>query len=141
MEYKIISSRKEDIEKIHRGLIEYNKSKIPFEERMKAEDLNYVIKDKDGRVIAGIIGVDYSWKVIYIDVLWVDEEYRGKGLGTKLIRRLEEEVRAKEYTMIHLDTFDFQGKDFYMRNGYEVFGVLEDCPKGHKRYFMKKNLI
>jgi hypothetical protein len=39
---------------------------------------------------------------------------------------------------LHLDTFDFQAKDFYVKHGYEVFGVLEDCPEGHVRYFMKK---
>ncbi|PPE03578.1 hypothetical protein HCUR_00960 [Holospora curviuscula] len=25
-------------------------------------------------------------------------------------------------------TFDFQVKDFYLKQGYEIFGVLEDCP-------------
>lgn len=29
-------------------------------------------------------------------------------------------------------------KDFYIKHGYEVFGVLDDCPKGHKRYFFNK---
>ena len=43
--------------------------------------------------------------------------------------------------LIHLDTFDFQAKDFYLKHGYEVFGVLDDCPKGHKRYYMKKVLV
>ena len=35
---------------------------------------------------------------------------------------------------------NFQAKDFYIKHGYEVFGVLDDCPKGHKRYYMKKVL-
>ena len=49
---------------------------------------------------------------------------------------------AKKYSanLVHLDTFDFQAKDFYLKHGYEVFGVLEDCPKCHKRYYMKKVL-
>ena len=29
-------------------------------------------------------------------------------------------------------------KEFYEKQGYEVFGVLEDCPKGHCRYYLKK---
>jgi hypothetical protein len=39
-----------------------------------------------------------------------------------------------------LDTFDFQARGFYERNGYELFGTLDDCPPGHKRYYLKKAL-
>ena len=43
--------------------------------------------------------------------------------------------------LIHLDTCDFQSKDFYLKQGYEIFGVLDNCPKGHKRYYLKKMLL
>ena len=49
-------------------------------------------------------------------------------------------VKKLGATLAHLDTFDFQAKDFYLKHGYEVFGILDDCPKGHKRYYMKKVL-
>jgi ADP-ribose pyrophosphatase YjhB (NUDIX family) len=39
-----------------------------------------------------------------------------------------------------LDTFDFQAKDFYLKHGYDIFGVLGNCPPGHERYYMRKNL-
>jgi hypothetical protein len=39
-----------------------------------------------------------------------------------------------------LDTFDFQVKAFYEKLGYELFGILDDCPPGHRRYFLKKAL-
>ena len=42
--------------------------------------------------------------------------------------------------LIHLDTFDFQAKEFYKKQGYVVFGKLDDCPENHCRYFMKKLL-
>lgn len=41
---------------------------------------------------------------------------------------------------IILDTFDFQAKNFYIKQGYEIFGILDNCPEGHKRYYMKKNI-
>jgi hypothetical protein len=34
----------------------------------------------------------------------------------------------------------FQAKDFYLKHEYEVLGILDDCPKGHKRYYMEKVL-
>ena len=54
--------------------------------------------------------------------------------------KVEEIAKERSANLVHLDTFDFQAKDFYLKHGYEVFGVLEDCPKGHKRYYMKKVL-
>ncbi|WP_419727432.1 hypothetical protein [Terrisporobacter petrolearius] len=49
-------------------------------------------------------------------------------------------AKEEKCNLIHLDTFDFQAKDFYIKNGYEIFGVLDECPKNHKRYFLKKSL-
>lgn len=39
-----------------------------------------------------------------------------------------------------LDTFDFQACEFYEKHGYTAFGVLEDCPTGHCRFYMEKKL-
>ncbi|WP_330656258.1 GNAT family N-acetyltransferase [Alkaliphilus flagellatus] len=75
-----------------------------------------------------------------MDALWVKEEHRSKGLGSQLLGEIEK--TAKEYSchIVHLDTFDFQAKDFYIKQGYDIYGVLDDCPQGHKRYYMKKNI-
>lgn len=37
--------------------------------------------------------------------------------------------------LAHLDTFDFQANNFYLKLEYEVFGELENYPPGHKRYY------
>jgi len=52
----------------------------------------------------------------------------------------EVEARKRGARYAYLDTFDFQAPEFYKKYGYEVFGVLEDFPSGHTRYFMKKQL-
>ena len=77
---------------------------------------------------------------LYISILFVNEDKRGQGLGNFLLEWMEQEAKKENIQLIHLDTFDFQAKDFYLKYGYEVFGVLDDCPKGHKRYYMKKKL-
>ena len=82
----------------------------------------------------------YCWNCVNVDSLWVADLCRGTGLGRELLWQVEEEARNKGARLIHLDTFDFQARGFYERNGYEVFGVLEDCPAGHRRYYMKKCL-
>ncbi len=100
---------------------------------------NYVVKD-NGTVIAGIRSCFYLGKCVVINVLFVDENHRHKGLGSLLLNKVEVEAKAIGARLIHLDTFDFQAKDFYLKYGYEIFGVLDNCPPGHKRYYMKKTL-
>lgn len=107
----------------------------------KVEELkNYIIKDSDFKIIAGIRACLYLKECLYISVLFVDEKFRGKGLGSMLLKKLEQEARTSGVNLVHLDTFDFQAKDFYLKNGYEVFGVLDHCPAGHQRFYMKKML-
>jgi GNAT superfamily N-acetyltransferase len=100
---------------------------------------DFVIKD-NGNIIAGIRSCFYLGKCLVINNLFVDENHRHKGLGSLLLNKLETEAKSMGAKLIHLDTFDFQAKDFYVKQGYEIFGVLEDCPPDHKRYYMKKVL-
>jgi ribosomal protein S18 acetylase RimI-like enzyme len=39
-----------------------------------------------------------------------------------------------------LDTMSWQALTFYERHGYSVFGVLDNFPPGHRKYFLKKSL-
>jgi hypothetical protein len=40
----------------------------------------------------------------------------------------------------YLDTFSHQARPFYEEFGYVVFGTLDDFPKGHARFSMRKRL-
>jgi hypothetical protein len=44
------------------------------------------------------------------------------------------------FTRARVETTSFQARPFYERLGYEVYGVLDECPVGHTTYFMKKQL-
>ncbi|MCW6108971.1 GNAT family N-acetyltransferase [Clostridium sporogenes] len=134
------SSSEQEADLIVDRIVEYNLSKVPGKQEVPLLCINRVIEDTNGEIIAGILSNMYCWNCIYIDVLWVKEEYRKDGLGTKLLKELEKIAKEKDCHLIHLDTFDFQAKDFYIRHGYEIFGVLDQCPENHKRYFMKKNI-
>ena len=39
-----------------------------------------------------------------------------------------------------LDTFEFQARGFYEKLGYEVFGSLDDNPRGSRRFFLRRRL-
>lgn len=136
--YKIQECAKEDKGYINDKLVGYNFSQVPLIQG-KYIDVSRKIVDKDGNIIAGLLGAMY-WECMYIEILWVDENYRMKGLGSRLLNEVEKFAKENECHLVHLDTFDFQAKDFYLKHGYEIFGVLDDCPIDHKRYFLKKLL-
>lgn len=121
-------------------LVDYNLSQVPATQEENFIDLSRKVLSEDGKILAGIIVRMYCWRCIYIDTFWIDESMRGEGLGTLLLEEVERVAKENGSQLIHLDTFDFQAKDFYLAHGYSVFGELEDCPKGHTRYFMSKVL-
>ncbi|ALP90402.1 MULTISPECIES: GNAT family N-acetyltransferase [Clostridium] len=131
-------SNEEESESIVDKIVEYNLSKVPIIQESSFIWINRVIADTYGDIIAGINSKMYCWNCLYIDVLCVKEEYRKEGLGSKILNEIEKVAKDKGCYLIHLDTFDFQAKDFYLKHGYDIFGILDECPQRHKRYFMKK---
>ena len=137
--WDLVTATEAEVNFVDDKLGEFNNSQVPFTQKQNPIVQNYVIKD-NGTIIAGIKADIYHWGILYISLLFVDERYRGLGLGTALLNKVESEAKALGATLVHLDTFDFQAKDFYLKHGYEIFGTLEDCPKGHNRYYLKKHL-
>lgn len=121
-------------------MVQYNLSQVPAKQEELFIDLSRKLTDKDGNIVAGIIAEMYCWNCVYVDILWVSESQRGKNLGSRLLLELEQDAKDKGAYLIHLDTFDFQAKEFYEKLGYEVFGILEDCPQNHTWYYLKKKL-
>ncbi len=140
MSYAIHSCNEEDFPLIYKGLLEFNISQIPMTQDEPFIDISRKVTDSEGRLIAGCIAEMYFWKLVSVEILWVDEAHRGQGLGRQLLTAVENAAREAGCTLIHLDTFDFQARDFYLKLGYEVFGMLENCPEGHCRYYLRKKL-
>jgi GNAT superfamily N-acetyltransferase len=80
----------------------------------------------------------YNW--LYIELLFVPESLRGSGFGSELVRRAEMIAIARDCVGVWLDTFGFQALGFYQKLGYEMFGALEDHPRGSRRCFLRKLL-
>lgn len=137
---KIIASTDEDARFINDKIVEFNKTKVPLSQDVDFIALNFHVKNEEGLVIAGINSLMYYWYILHIDVLFVDEKYRDHNIGRALLSKAENKAKLLGAKLAHLDTFDWQAKDFYLKSGYEIFGILGDCPEGHQRYYLKKIL-
>ena len=101
--------------------------------------LHIVEYDDSGNVIAGLLGGTY-WGWMYVDILWVHENHRKKGLGSRLLRSAEEEAIRRRCHHVHLDTMSWQAPDFYQKHGYSVIGILPDFPAGNQKFLLMKKL-
>ncbi|MFO1050235.1 MAG: GNAT family N-acetyltransferase [Geminicoccaceae bacterium] len=93
-----------------------------------------------GEIVGGLIG-ETGRSVLYVDVLWVAQDWRHRGQGSRLLCGAEAESLQRGCRTAWLDTYDFQARPFYERHGYAVFAELDDLPGGHRRWFMKKRLV
>ena len=121
---------------IRQGLKEFNDAHVGADGHTP---LAFVEYGEGGEVIGGLIGGTY-WGWMYIDILWISEDHRGKGLGSRLLAEAEQEAVRRGCHHVHLDTMSWQAPDFYKKHGYEVIGILPDIPSHHQKYLLMKAL-
>jgi GNAT superfamily N-acetyltransferase len=73
------------------------------------------------RVIAGVLGRVF-WQGLEIEVLWVDEAHRQRGLGRRLLQQAEDHARAQGTQVTYLRIA--QAAAFHERCGYRHCGYL-----------------
>ena len=97
--------------------------------------------EEDGKLIAGLDACITAFRILYVSTVFVDEAYRRKGYGARLIREMEKRAAAMGVNTIRLDTFNWQGKDFYEAMGYTAAGHYENADDGYSEYFFVKRIM
>ena len=98
------------------------------------------IRDGAGAVVGGLWAISvFRW--LHIEMMFVPESLRSLGIGAALLGAAEAEARNRGCLGIYVDTFSFQAAPFYEKMGFSTFGVLDDCPPGHRRLFLHKRLL
>lgn len=126
----------EDEEAVVRGLLAFNEARIG---PVDFHPVRFVVRNADGVVVGGLLG-EIRWRWLYVAKLWVADEARGHGLGTRLMQAAEDQARALGCTDVSLDTFEYQARPFYEKLGYRLFGTLEGYPPGYRQYYLTKSL-
>ena len=57
-----------------------------------------------------------------------------------MLKSIEEFAKKENLTGIRTETWDFQAKGFYEKNGYKVYAKIKDCPPGTIDFSLKKIL-
>ena len=136
--YEIIPGSEEDAKFLSNRLRRHDEAFAPREHEYVY--IGKKVTDENGRIIAGLVGGVDGWNGTDIDALWVDDPYRGQGIGTRLLREFEREAKENGASAVFIEAYDWN-VGFFRKNGYEtVTGILEDYPRGHTMYCMQRLL-
>ncbi|ABN70094.1 GCN5-related N-acetyltransferase [Staphylothermus marinus F1] len=92
--------------------------------KVKSSRRIVLVADYQGKIVGFLIAYR-RYNKIYIDSLAVDPKYRGLGIGSKLLRELEERVRGKKKTIyLSVKKDNYSALGFYLKNGYIIDGVV-----------------
>lgn len=130
---------KKDKQYIDDELYKFNLKHFPVDLAGRYEEINLFIKDENSIVRGGILA-EACWNWLEIHTFMIDEDIRKSGFGTKLLLELEKIALEKECDFIKVDTLSFQALGFYEKNGYQVFGSLDNVGRDYKHYYLKKDL-
>jgi len=139
MNYKITyesNPSPEDIQLLNDEIFKLAKSK----KNMRALDFfGFFVRDDNGNIVAGCAG-DNMYGALFVGQLWVKEELRHQGLGTKLMQKAEDLAKESHCSFIAVNTFDWEGLEFYKKLGFYVEFERHGFDNNSVFYFLRKDL-
>jgi GNAT superfamily N-acetyltransferase len=120
-----------------RLLREFNYRRVGSYPEGKSVYLN--AKDEGGNLLGGFRGeIYFHW--LFINVLFVEERERGKGLGARLLAEGEARAKAEGARRSRLETFEWQAPGFYLKHGYRELVKMSNYYQHYSLSLMVKEL-
>ena len=97
---------------------------LPPAQLSQAVEQGRVLAAWDGQVLAGWLRYGWFWdNTPFLNLLFVQKEYRGQGWGKLLLRRWEEEMKQQGFSVLLTSTqAREQSQHFYRHLGYRDVG-------------------
>jgi GNAT superfamily N-acetyltransferase len=116
------------------ALLEFNRDATGLADD---QELSGFIRDADGDLIAGIYGWVFG-ATGEVALLWVRDDHRRQGLGSRLLGAFESKAAAMGSRQMVIRTHSFQAPDFYRTHGYSDVAAIDDYPIGHLYHLLRK---
>ena len=133
---EIINLNEEQVEDIESRLSSFDENYITY----KMDGCIQIGVEDKGKLIAGLDACITAFRILYVSTVFVDEEYRRKGIGALMIREMEKRAMAMGVNTVRLDTFNWQGKEFYEALDYQCVGHYDNVEDGYSEYFFLKRI-
>ena len=110
-----------------------------FPEKYKEPEGAFIIAKVNNEVI-GCVGIrKIENKIGEMKRLFVNDNYKGRGIGKKLVEKIIEEAKIKNYEKIRLDTLNTMkaALDIYYKNGFYKIEPYYNNPHNNIEYLEK----
>ena len=91
----------------------------------------------DGDVLAGAAVVERFWGALHIKYVFVNEAYRDRGLGSRLMKRAFAYGRENKCSFAFVETMSFQALEFYKKIGFELEFTRSGYAHGTSFHYLK----
>lgn len=136
-EFRIEDNPKpEDILLLQDRLYEFNAAAVGVKD---GRFLSIFVRDDAGELLGGLHG--WTWAgALGVETLWVREDQRRRGLGTRLLEAAEVEATRRGCRQAFLQTHSYQVPAFYRRLGWEALAEVPGYPDATTRVLFRKAL-
>jgi len=121
------------------GLLEHNMKKTKGKLKVPNMEFTNIARNEKGVIVGGVSGSTYL-SSLEIEVLWVQEAYRGQKIASRLLEVIEHQAKDAGCQIVHLTTYSFQAPLFYQKQGYVICGEVNGFPDDIRLYTLKKQL-
>ncbi len=85
----------------------------------------YIVQTKEDQHV-GVLRYNYFWdNTPFMNLLWLDAPYRGKGFGSKAVLLWEQEMVRRSFRLVMTSTLaNEEAQHFYRKLGYKDAGCL-----------------
>lgn len=101
--------------------------------------LGLFVRDTSGTLIAGLTAFTWGGTLRILN-LWVHEDWRKHGYGSRLLGAAEQEAIKRGCQQAVLETHSFQAPEYYPARGYTMCGATNDNPVGFTQITFQKRL-
>ncbi|MEH2363777.1 GNAT family N-acetyltransferase [Nostoc sp.] len=114
-----------------------------FRDRIPVDNNNFILGCFEDKELIGIVAFHQQSRIkvrhkAYIRSMYVQQEYRGKGIGKLLLNELIERAKAiNEIEILLLDvvTSNLSAKRLYFSLGFQIYGIEKMAYKFNNQYF------
>lgn len=96
-------------------------------------------RGSNGKIMAAIMG-STTLNMFFISYVFVEEEYRNKGIGTKLLSEIEQLALDAECNIIRLNTFNKKSHAFYLNAGFVETACITNYMNGFDLVYYHKKI-
>lgn len=107
-----------------------------YDEKLEAIAFVSHIDDK----FAGAVIIGPFWGAPHIKNLYVDENFRGRGVGSVLMQQAFKYGREKDCLFAFVETMSFQAIEFYLKLGFQLEFSRAGYKCGTSFHYLKKML-